>query len=259
MQKAFLRSPDDGIVRTQMAEQKRRGRIVIFAVGESPLRRLVGVAVFTAVQTGIIGADVPAFDAVAALPHAPVRKLFEGDPVGLSQDVQGAAAGSVDAITRIIPVGAAGLDENAVFFSDASQSAGQLVFVPAGQGNQFRQVGLQFFIHLYEAENTAVDVRREHGSHPLKGFQMPLYGIGFGQKNRIIALGHPFFPYLCGEPDQGLHAVFDGRDTRLQIPSVCGDRIVKIGGKAVGDLRKPRQDGPVILMINRYISFLLPG
>lgn len=55
LQKAFLRSPDDG---TQMAEQKRRDRIVIFAVDESPLRRLVGIAVFIAVQTGIIGADV---------------------------------------------------------------------------------------------------------------------------------------------------------------------------------------------------------
>lgn len=55
MQKAFLRSPDDG---TQMGEQKRRDRIVIFAVDESPLRRLVGIAVFIAVQTGIIGADV---------------------------------------------------------------------------------------------------------------------------------------------------------------------------------------------------------
>lgn len=55
MQKAFLRSPDDG---TQMAEQKRRDRIVIFAVDESPLRRLVGIAVFIAVQTDIIGADV---------------------------------------------------------------------------------------------------------------------------------------------------------------------------------------------------------
>ena len=55
MQKAFLRSTDDG---TQMAEQKRRDRIVIFAVDESPLRRLVGIAVFIAVQTGIRGADV---------------------------------------------------------------------------------------------------------------------------------------------------------------------------------------------------------
>ena len=55
MQKAFLRSTDDG---TQMAEQKRRDRIVIFAVDESPLRRLVGIAGFIAVQTGIIGADV---------------------------------------------------------------------------------------------------------------------------------------------------------------------------------------------------------
>ena len=41
-----------------MAEQKRRDRIVIFAVDESPLRRMVGIAVFIAVQTGIIGADV---------------------------------------------------------------------------------------------------------------------------------------------------------------------------------------------------------
>lgn len=55
MQKAFLRSTDDG---TQMAEQKRRDRIVIFAVDESPLRRMVGIAVFIAAQTGIIGADV---------------------------------------------------------------------------------------------------------------------------------------------------------------------------------------------------------
>ena len=51
------------------------------------LRILVGVTIFTTVQTGIIGPDIPTFNTVAPLPHPLVFQLFKLDPVRLSQNI----------------------------------------------------------------------------------------------------------------------------------------------------------------------------
>lgn len=58
----------------------------------------VGIAVFTAVQTGIVSANVPVFDTVAALSCALVLQLPEPDTVGVPQHISRYAAGGPDMI-----------------------------------------------------------------------------------------------------------------------------------------------------------------
>ena len=45
---------------------------MVFIVLKGLVRIFICIAIFTAVQAGIIGAYIPAFDTVTALPHSPV-------------------------------------------------------------------------------------------------------------------------------------------------------------------------------------------
>lgn len=64
----------------------------------------VGMAVFTAIETGVVSPDVPALNTVAALPHPFVLQILKHDPVGASEDVQGHTAGGVDSVVSHSPL-----------------------------------------------------------------------------------------------------------------------------------------------------------
>ena len=68
-QKTFLGSLYHSVVRFPIAQQQRGHRIVPFIIIESFAGRSVGVTVFAAVHAGVVCADVPAFNTMAALAH----------------------------------------------------------------------------------------------------------------------------------------------------------------------------------------------
>ena len=81
-EEGFLRAGGDGVTGLEVDEQERGLRVVVSEVLERLARVLVGVAVFAAVEAGVVRADVVRFDAVAARADAPVLELAELHAVG---------------------------------------------------------------------------------------------------------------------------------------------------------------------------------
>ena len=71
----------------------------------------VGVTIFTAVHTGIIGADIAAFYTMAALPHAFMLQISEHDAVRFAQNIKRRTAGGMNPIRGKISVCSAGLNK----------------------------------------------------------------------------------------------------------------------------------------------------
>ena len=82
-----------GIGREQMPQQQRRVRVMEFVIFTGLLPVRICIAVFAAVKAGVIRSYVPALNAMAALPHSLMFQVAELNAVGLSQNVQGHAAG----------------------------------------------------------------------------------------------------------------------------------------------------------------------
>ena len=89
----------------------------------------VGVAVPASVWAGVVGADVARLEAVAPGAHAPVPEPTKLHAVGAPQDVERHAAARMDAVSREVPVGAAGLKPEAVLGGDAPEHPRELVHV----------------------------------------------------------------------------------------------------------------------------------
>lgn len=96
-EEGFLVAGGDGVAGFEVAEQERGLRIVVSEILERLARVLVGVAVFAAVEAGVVRADVVRFDAAAARADALVLELAEGHAVGVAEDVERHAPGGMDA------------------------------------------------------------------------------------------------------------------------------------------------------------------
>ncbi len=147
----------------------------------------VCVAVFTAVETSIVSADIAAFDAVTTLAQALMLAFPKFAAVGVCENFQSGAARRTYAVARIISVGTARLYADSKLFRNAAQSLGEPFLVGLGQGDEFGHIDRQFFVHFDKTENAAVDIRRQRFRHIRKRFQMPRDRIFFRQQYGIVS------------------------------------------------------------------------
>ena len=130
--------------------------------------RLVCVAAYTPVQTGIVSPNVLALDAMATLSHPLVLQILECDSVCTVENVQRHVAGGMDAVVGKISVRAAGLDVDSILPRDSAKPSRQSIHIIYGQRNQLRHIRLQLLIHFCKADNTAVNVWSRLVCRPLK-------------------------------------------------------------------------------------------
>ena len=215
-------------------------------------RVLVGVAVFAAVETGVVRADVVRFDAVAARTDALVLELAEGDAVGAAEDVERHAAGRADAEARVIAVRAAGLDREAETGGGRAEEFRQLVPVGIVQRDDLRHIELDLLVHFDETEDAAVDVRREAGRHACERLLVAFDGVRLREQDGVVAPRDAVPPDDRGEFRQRLHALVDAWHARLHVAAVRRDRVETIRAEAVRDLADARQDRAVVLRTEHH-------
>ena len=102
----------------------------------------VRVTIFAPVRTGVVCADIPAFDTVTALPESPMRELPKLAIVRAPKDFQRRTAGCADTVSREISVRAAGLNRKSVPCGNLSEPPCNPVSVRLGNGSQFGHVHL---------------------------------------------------------------------------------------------------------------------
>ncbi len=204
---------------------------------------VVGVAVFAGVEAGVVGADVSAFDAVAAGTHAFVFEVAEFDAVGCAEHIERHAAGGVYAVAREVAIGATGLEAESVLLSDAAEAGCQLFFVLFCQGYELGHVDLKLLVHLDKAEDAAVDIGGKLRGHAGEGVEVFLNGVGGREEHGIVPPGDAFFADDIGEVDERVDALLNGGDARLDIFAIGGDSVVKVGVEAFRNLLDVGQDG----------------
>lgn len=97
-----------------LTAQKLSGGVVFHLIFQGACTVLIRVAVKAAVRTGMIGADIHAFHAAAALPLSLIRLQLQPAAAGLLQQPSVNAAAPFDAAAGQVPALAAGLYPQAV-------------------------------------------------------------------------------------------------------------------------------------------------
>ena len=123
--KRFAGTGCDPISRRKRSAEQGRGGIVTFCFPGHPLRAEIGVAIFTAIFTGVVGAHVNAFDTAAA--GALVLVFFgrQGMPQELFDPLPVDAAAMLDSIGLEIHGFAAGFHGHVVTAGDGGELGSQ--------------------------------------------------------------------------------------------------------------------------------------
>ena len=216
------------------------------------VRVFVGVAVLAAVGAGVVGADVAALYAVAAVPHALVLERAELHVVRSAQNIERHASRRVNAVARKVAVGPACLQVDAVLRGNLSHAACQLVHALLGEHHQLGHVEFDLLVYLYEAEDAAVDVRRQRARHAIERFQVTLHGVRFGKQHGVVTPSHALRTYDARQLDERLYALVDGWHAWLDVAPIGGDGVVAVAVEAVGNFMQARQDGAVVLRAEHH-------
>lgn len=215
-------------------------------------RVFIGIAVLAAVRARVVGADVAALYAVAAVPHALVLERAELHAVRCAQNIERHAPRRANAIARKVAVGSACLQVDAVLGGDFAHATRQLVHALFGEHHQLGHVVFDLLVYLHEAEDAAIDMRRQRARHAIERFQVMLHGVRFGEQHGVVTPSHALRTHDARQLDECLHALVDGWYAWLDVAPVSGDGVVAVAVEAVGYFMQARQDGAVVLRAEHH-------
>lgn len=198
------------------------------ACGDIPAE--VCVTVDAAVGTGVISADVAAFDAAAvpALLIAAHKERRACD--ALDQRLVNAAV-VLDSVSCKVGGLRTGGKNKPVLLSDAGKLPREAVERFGGKPVNVQPVQAAAVfggVNVHKAEYAFFGIRSQGGSGIFKAFQMKFGGILVGEQDRIISPDHPLPADFFGEPHKGFQTPGKLRDIWLNLPAVVVDGELKI-------------------------------
>ena len=203
---------------------------------------MVCVAVAAQIRTAVIPADITACDAETAAAVPEMSGAAERTAVRFSDHIQRIAAAFFDSVLLIGVVGAARLQRKGMPCRDQRNTPCKIMFELIVQGKEIRQAGTEREERLHKSERAAAYVVRDLLCKPVEGFKDPFGRVAVCKKYGVKTPHQAFAAHKAAEFLQRSDAVVGGGNIRLDIISVCRDRIMKKSAVMRGDFRQSAQN-----------------